>query len=125
MPSSLVRTFAASPEETFDAWLDPLVMHRWLFVTPVSEIVEIDLCPRAGGRFSIIEQLATGAIDHRGRFDALVRPRRLAFTLDDVTAVSIDLAPCTAGCELTLRATEALERWDAMLDRLAAVLRGD
>lgn len=120
----ITRAFEASVEETFNAWLDPVVMHRWLFATATSEIVEIDLCPHTGGTFSITELAGDRSIDHRGRFDLVIKPRHLSFTLDGEPPVTVDLAPRPAGCELTLvQPGSPLERWGAMLDRLAALLR--
>ncbi|MBA3458678.1 MAG: SRPBCC domain-containing protein [Deltaproteobacteria bacterium] len=119
-----MRAFEASVEETFNAWLDPRVMHRWLFVTAISEIVEIDLCPHTGGAFTITAMAGDRSIDHRGRFDLVVKPRHLAFTLDGEPPVTVDLSPREAGCELTLEQPgSSLDRWGAMLDRLAALLR--
>lgn len=119
----IARAFAASAEETFYAWLDPRVMHRWMFVTEASEIVEIDLHPHSGGAFSIIERRATRDIDHRGVFGAVVKPRHLTLVLEAACPVDVDLAPTRTGCALTLSYTgDPLANWRAMLDRLEVVL---
>jgi uncharacterized protein YndB with AHSA1/START domain len=121
MPA-IVRAFAASPEDLFEAWIDPQIMHQWLFVTPTSEIVEIDLAPRTGGTFSLIEQCADGMAERHGRFDAVIRPRRIAFTIEGEPPVDVVLASCGPGCRLTLHAADAMPRWDAMLDQLARII---
>lgn len=121
----LARPFAASAEETFNAWFDPRVMHRWMFQTHASEIVEIDLHPHAGGAFSIIERSAAGDIDHRGVFGAVVAPQHLTLVLEAACPVDVDIAAAGAGSRLTLTYTgDPLANWDAMLHRLDAVLRG-
>lgn len=120
----IARSFAASAEETFYAWLDPRVMHRWMFVTPTSEIVEIDLHPHTGGAFSIVERSGTRDIDHRGVFGAVVKPRHLTLVLETACPVDVDVVPADAGCTLVLSYTgDPLANWRTMLDRLDAVLR--
>lgn len=122
----IARPFEASAEETFYAWLDPLVMHRWLFVRPQTEIVEITMSPRAGGFFSIIEKDRTRHIDHRGRFEEMVKPCHLALSIEGDTPVSIDIAPRGTGCELVMQLDrDAVDSWSAMLVRLDSVLRGE
>ena len=121
----IARPYVASVEETFNAWLDPRVMHRWMFVTPTSEIVEIDLHPHSGGAFSIIERCASRDLDHRGVFGAVVKPRHLTLVLEAACPIAVDVAPHDVGCALTLTyAGEPLANWHAMLDRLDDVLRG-
>ncbi len=122
----IARPFATSAEETYWAWLDPLVMHRWLFVRPTSEIVEINMSPRAGGFFSIIERDNSHDIDHRGRFEEMVKPCHLALSIEGDGSVSIDIEPRGSGCELTMMVNrDAVETWTAMLARLDTVLRGE
>jgi uncharacterized protein YndB with AHSA1/START domain len=123
--TSIARSFVASVEETFNAWLDPRVMHRWMFVTPTSEIVEIDLHPHTGGAFSIIERCASRDIDHRGVFGAVVKPRHLTLALEAACPIDVDVAPAASGCTLTLSYSgDPRVSWRRMLDRLDAVLRG-
>jgi len=119
----IVRALTASPEAAFDAWLDPLVMHRWMASAPDHEIVAIDLAPRTGGDFIIVE--LAGQREHcvYGRFDAVVRPSHLELTLADASGVSVDIVPCTTGCEVrVVPRGGGRERWKRMLDRLVRVL---
>ncbi len=123
--TSIARTFVASVQDTFYAWLDPRVMHRWMFASGRSEIVEIDLHPHSGGAFSIIERCDDGDIDHRGVFGAVVKPRHLTLVLDAACPIDVDVAPAPSGSVLTLSYSgDPLVSWHAMLDRLDAVLRG-
>jgi uncharacterized protein YndB with AHSA1/START domain len=119
----IVCALTAPPEDAFDAWLDPIVMHRWMASEPDREIVMIDLRPRTGGDFTIVE--LAGEHEHRlcGRFDAVVRPSHLELTLTDASGVSVDIVPCIAGCEVRLVPRGRDQgRWTTMLDRLARLL---
>jgi uncharacterized protein YndB with AHSA1/START domain len=124
------RRFASAPEEVFDAWLDPALARRWLFVTPASELVDVEIGPRVGGRFRFLERGPRGEIDHFGRYLEIDRPRRLAFALEVPATypgegrVEVDVAPAAGGCELALAvAPAATERfWPPMLDALGGVL---
>jgi len=121
----IARTFAASTHETYNAWLDPRVMHRWMFLAGRSEIVEIDLQPHTGGSFSIIERCDDGDIDHHGVFGAVVKPQHLTLVLEAACPVDVDLVSVPEGCVLTLTYNgDPLANWRGMLDRLDAVLRG-
>ncbi len=120
----IVVALTAPPEAAFDAWLDPLVMHRWMQSEPDHEIIAIDLAPRSGGDFTIIER--EGDRDFRvcGRFDAVERSHHLELTLTDASGVSLDIVPSAAGCEVQLEPRGGRpDRWATMLDRLARLLR--
>ncbi|MEO7092619.1 MAG: SRPBCC domain-containing protein [Polyangiales bacterium] len=121
----IARTYLASVEEVFNSWLDPQVMHRWMFVTPTSEIVEIDLHPHTGGAFSIIERCASRDINHRGVFGTVVKPQHLTLRLEAECPIEVEVSRARTGSTLTLSYTgDPLANWRAMLDRLDAVLRG-
>jgi uncharacterized protein YndB with AHSA1/START domain len=105
----VARGYAASAERVFDAWLDPAQAGRWLFATPdgVMERVEID--PRVGGRFAIVERRGEASAYHGGVYLEIQRPRRLVFdfavdeALTDPSRISVDVTSLDdEGCELTL-----------------------
>jgi uncharacterized protein YndB with AHSA1/START domain len=120
----IVCALTAPPEVAFDAWLDPLMMHRWMQSEPDHEIVAIDLAPHSGGDFTIIERAGTRDVRVCGRFDAVERSHHLELTLTDTSGVSLDIVPCAAGCEIHLEPRGGKpDRWRMMLDRLATLLR--
>ena len=132
------RRFEETPEQVFDAWLDPDNAGRWLFATPTGEMVRVEIDARVGGRFSIVERRDGEDIAHTGQYIELSRPHRLVFDFavkkfsDEVTRVKLESAPQGTGCELTLTHegvyAEYAERtesgWRGILDGLAATLKG-
>lgn len=132
------RRFAASPEQVFDAWLDPARAGRWLFATPAGEMVQVEIDPRVGGRYTFVERRDGEDVAHSGEYLEIDRPRRLVFTLSvakygqHADRVTVEIIPVGAGCELTIShemsAANAafLERtergWGGILEGLAAAL---
>ncbi|HEX6930173.1 MAG TPA: SRPBCC family protein, partial [Gammaproteobacteria bacterium] len=106
----VTQNFNASPEQVFDAWLDPAMLERWMFGPDVrdEEIVRLSLDARAGGRFSFIVRRDGDEIDHVGEYLEIDRPRRLVFTWGiagvsvDESRVTIDITPRDGGSELSL-----------------------
>jgi uncharacterized protein YndB with AHSA1/START domain len=76
------QKFSASPEEIFDAWLDPETIGQWMFGPNVraEEVVKIENDPRVGGKFSFLVDRGGELLDHRGEYLEIERPRRLRFT---------------------------------------------
>ncbi len=77
----LQRTFAATPEEVFDAWTNPEVLTRWWAAQPTwtSPGCEVDL--RVGGRYALRmrdDDGKTYAVG--GEYREVDRPRRLVYT---------------------------------------------
>jgi uncharacterized protein YndB with AHSA1/START domain len=133
LPVRITSNFAATPEATFDAWLNPDIMRQWLFASPTNQILQVKTDPRVGGSFSILERNAGEEIDHFGEYLEIERPRRLRFTLEvpwhfpGVTRVSIDIAPTASGCVMEFIQTGVKRdvtegSWREMFTTLAAVL---
>lgn len=128
------RTLSATRERVFDAWIDPDVVGRWLFVGSGSDAPIVQIDPRPGGRFSILDRaVGRDDIDHFGEYEAIERPGHLAFTLEaprvfpGITRVAVDIAEVDGGCELTLTQTgvaaELIEgSWRRSLEALARVV---
>jgi uncharacterized protein YndB with AHSA1/START domain len=69
----------------------------------------IDIDPRVGGGFTIIEDRDGKDAEHYGVYREIARPRRLVFdfSIDKNTPgdpVTIEIRPLDAGCELTVSA---------------------
>ena len=132
------RTFDASPERVFDAWLDPERAGKWLFATPGGEMLQVEIDAKVGGHFLIVERRPDGDADHFGTYLEIDRPRRLSFLFTteryglEGDKVTIDIVPVGSGCELTLTqvmspqwveyAERAEAGWTMILESLAREL---
>ena len=134
----VTRSFRAPAETVFDSWLLEEEVGKWLFATPDGEMVRAGIEPHVGGRFEIVERRGGEEVLHTGRYEEMARPLRLAFTLQvpkyssNPEKVTIEIAPGTEGCELTLSqslskdapatAEQVGRGWSAILDALAGTL---
>jgi uncharacterized protein YndB with AHSA1/START domain len=133
---TLSRRFECSPEEVFDAWLDPGKVCRFLFATPGGEMTKVEINAIPAGRFLIVERRQGEAVEHVGEYTEILRPSRLAFTFvvpkysPVSTRVSIEIEPGKTGCELRLTnigvpqaiAAKCESGWSGILDKLAGVV---
>ncbi|HZP94335.1 MAG TPA: SRPBCC family protein [Burkholderiales bacterium] len=137
---SITRRLDASPEQVFDAWLDPDRTKSWLAAIDATgatgEVVRVNIDARVGGSFSLVERRDGEAIEHRGEYLEVDRPRLLVFTLSEgkdpahESRVIIEIAPRRSGCELSLahvevrpdRSTQTARGWVRTLDALAAAV---
>jgi uncharacterized protein YndB with AHSA1/START domain len=135
---ALSRHFAASPEAVFDAWLDPQGVGHWLFATPDGVMEKVEIDPRVGGGFTIVERRGGALAEHFGEYVEIDRPRRLAFDFwtsfsDERTQVTVTIAPDGEGSLLTLShqgvwadwEEKTRQGWTMILDGLAHALPWD
>ena len=131
----LSRHLPASPEQVYDAWLDPGHAGRWLFRTPDGILARSEIEARVGGRFRIDERRGGDVAEHHGEYVELDRPRRIAFNFwtslsDERTRITVTLAPEGDGTLLTLThegvwdgwEEKTRQGWTVILDRLAGAL---
>jgi uncharacterized protein YndB with AHSA1/START domain len=118
----VTRSFNASPERVFDAWLDPARAGKWLFATPDGEMVQVEIDAKVGGHFLIVERRPDGDADHFGTYLEIERPTRLVFLFTTERyglsgdRVTIEIIPTETGCELTL--TQVMSpQWVEYADR--------
>ena len=137
----VTRRFDASAERVYDAFLDPSKAGKFLFAAPTGQIVRCEIDARVGGTFTIVDCRDGEDVVHTGNYLALERPRRIVFTLlvekysSEESTVTIDIAPLTKGCEVTLThdvkssdpqtQARAEEGWTAILDVAAELLVDD
>lgn len=113
----LHRNFAFPPERVFDAWLDPAIACRFLFVSPTGQIVRTEIDPRQGGKFVIVRRDSGMDIEHVGEYLVIDRARRLVFTFGvprfsaQITTVTIDIEAAANGCRLTLTQEGVPQEW--------------
>jgi uncharacterized protein YndB with AHSA1/START domain len=105
--ASLSIVVRAEPAKVFDAWLDPAKAARFLAVGD-RLVGEIALDAREGGEFRIVMQGERDAIEHRGRYVLIERPRRLIFTWMSpgtdwrLSLVSLVFTPVEGGVRIDL-----------------------
>ncbi|MDQ3039355.1 MAG: SRPBCC domain-containing protein [Pseudomonadota bacterium] len=124
----LERSFDASCERVFDAWLHPATIGTWMFGSKVRDeyVVHLKADARVGGDFSFLVRRNGEEVDHIGTYLELQRPHRLVFTWairgesdDAPSEVAIDIVERDAGCELTL-VHSMNPKWAAYADRTRA-----
>jgi uncharacterized protein YndB with AHSA1/START domain len=127
----VTRNFDATPERVFDAWLNPEMAQRFLFVTPTGEMTRVDIDARVGGKFLIVRRTDGDDVEHVGEYLVIDRPRRLVFIFAvpkysaQFTQVSIDIMPSGEGCKLTLTHEGVLQEWaDRTQDGWNKILAG-
>ena len=124
--------YGASPEQVFDAFLDPKIVPRFLFATPKGEMVVCEIDPRVGGRFTLTERRPDmGGVAHVGEYLEIDRPRRLVFSFGvpqfdpGMTTVTIAIVPLAGGCDLTLTHEGVPPEWaEDSRDGWAKILAG-
>lgn len=134
------RTFAARPEEVFEALRDPELLERWAAPDEHrTETVEMDF--REGGSYRRRMRFPDGSVHLLcGEYLEIDPPRRLAYTyrwetIPDApdTVVEIDLRERDGETELRLvhagfdageTADEHRGGWQSCLDQLAGLLEG-
>lgn len=140
---TLTRTYAATPERLFDAWLDPAQVRRFLFATPDGEMTTVEIDARVGGDALIVERRGDKEALHRLRYEAIERPHRLVFLFkaciaggpvaDAWTRVTIAIEAEGGGARLTLThdgvwtdfEDKTREGWTMILASLARVMEHD
>jgi uncharacterized protein YndB with AHSA1/START domain len=133
-PLRLDRVIRATPAAVFEAWTNPEVMRRWMFVSDEGEIVRVDAVSVPGGAYSILEHNNGEDIDHYGRFLEVGPPSRLSFTLEvpkhfaENTRIDVTIEPTEEGSVLHFTQTgidpdKTREFWRTMLDDLARLLK--
>jgi uncharacterized protein YndB with AHSA1/START domain len=127
------RLLPSSPEDVFDAWLDPDSLKEWL--CPGSTTVPIaEIDARVGGRFRIVMRDEGVDHTHTGEYREITRPRRLVFswaspaTKGQTTLVTIELRGSGEQTELTLTHQQLPDKdsadkhrrgWESIMDKFA------
>ena len=124
----VARSFDASCERVFDAWLDPATIGMWMFGSNVreEEVLHLRTDPRVGGAFSFLVRRDGQEMDHIGHYLEIRRPHRLVFSWgirgasdDSPSEVAIDITARDGGCELVI-VHRMDAKWAAYADRTHA-----
>ena len=84
---NIEKTINASIEKTFDAWLNPKMLSKFMRGMPDMSETEVEIDAREGGRFTFVMCLGDEKIPHTGRFLEISRPDRLVFTWESQYSV--------------------------------------
>lgn len=138
-PATVVvrRTIAATAEELFDAWLDPVAVGLWMRPSAIRR-TEAKIDPRVGGRYEIQMHSDTEDYPHSGEYRVIDRPRRLVFTWISrgtegrETLVTVDFLPMAQRTEVVVtheRLPDAAREshtngWTSGIERLEGFMLG-
>lgn len=107
--AKVTHRFKASPEQVYDAFIDPakvrLWQRAWLQQAGLEgELTACEIDPVVGGKFLFADMRDTGEARHWGTYKTLDRPTRIAFTWitdpseeADPSLVTIIIAPEPGG----------------------------
>jgi uncharacterized protein YndB with AHSA1/START domain len=117
------RHLNVAPERVFNAWLDADTIRQW-FGPGLGEMTRVDVDPRVGGTFWLVQRRGEQDAVHTGEYLELDRPRRLVFTWrtppsDEQSRVVIEVAPAPGGSDVTVT-HEMSSQWAEFKDRAAA-----
>lgn len=127
------RLIAATIDDVFTAWTNPVAMARWLAPSGTAE-VEADV--RVGGSFRVVMIDDQSRIEHTGEYLDIVPPRRLSFTWNSPytgplpSIVTVTLTPEGDGTRVVLSheglpadtAPGHQDGWDTIVQRLTDLL---
>ena len=131
------RTFAASPQQVFDAWTDPAQFAVW-FGTKGTLVTDVVMDVRVGGEWAAMMIIGTDStIAWSGTFVELDPPLRLVLTLQDRPGpehevCTVELSAVDDGTQMLFTQVgghmdeagyaRAKEGWEAFFSDLAALL---
>ena len=129
--------FAASPEQVYNAWLNPDLIRKW-FGPGLGQTEPVEVDARVGGSFRIVQIRDGQPVGHSGEYLNLERPTHLAFTWatdddDGYSTVSITIEPASDGSSVRLvHAVDAQWReyedriryaWTSMMNEMDTITR--
>lgn len=131
---SLERTFAASPEELWDAWTDPRLYAKWLNPAPGLDLVIHEYDVRPGGKVRFDMPQPDGSKNpQEGMFHTLEPHKRLVTGSEDRSfLLTVEFLPQGPKTRMTVRAQgvpadfhePARKGWGAGFDKLERLLAG-
>jgi uncharacterized protein YndB with AHSA1/START domain len=129
------RTIKATPEQVYNAWLDPAMIAKYMTMGPNMVARDARSDPRVGGRFRFV-MVGEKEAPHEGTYLALTPYSRIAFTWESPwsapgSQVDITLKPVAGGTEVVLTHVKFMSEesrdnhnkgWTGILERLGTML---
>lgn len=127
------RTIKASPEQLYNAWIDPVIMRQFMAGASQMTVSEARSDPRLGGAFFVM-MVGEKEVPHSGVYKALEPFSRLVFTWESPyspgdSEVEVQFNSVAGGTEVVLRQVKFLSEsardghfggWTAILGKLDA-----
>lgn len=127
------RVIKASPEAVYGAWLDPVMMTRFMSPGPDMHVREARADARVGGRFHVM-MVGDKDFPHEGTYKVLNPHSQIVFTWEAPwsapdTEVTLDFVKVEGGTEVVLTHVRFLSEesrdnhaqgWTGILGKLAA-----
>ena len=136
-PTSITvrRTIDCTPEEAYDAWVVPEIVHQW---NPPAEGATYEFDVRVGGRFRFVFVHEGQEYPHTGEYKVLDRPNKIVHTWKSIatnnqdTLITIEFYSKDGKTEVVLTHTDAPEAslkdhtagWNMILEMLGTWLDG-
>lgn len=105
----LKKTFLASAETIYDAWLDPSAIKEFMRPADVITIPDPKVDAKVGGAFLFDMHAGESILPHKGEYIILERPKKIQFTWNSMNTdnqdsiVTITISSLGEdSCELTL-----------------------
>ncbi len=76
---TLHHLFSVTPQEVFDAWLDPESLREWMCPGALT-VGDVQVDARVGGAFRLVMRGQAGELVHTGEYREICPPERLKFT---------------------------------------------
>lgn len=121
--AQITRQFNASPERVFDAWLNPEMISKWLFASPISDVAAkvVKNDARVGGKWLIRDRRHGEDYEGDGEYLEIDRPRRLVFTFrmlqfsPTIDRIIVEIEPQEKGCQVTVTQEITVPHDDSMM----------
>jgi uncharacterized protein YndB with AHSA1/START domain len=128
------RTIKASPEQLYQAWLDPATMAKFMAGGDSQKVIEARSDATVGGGFLVVMKAET-ELPHKGIYKVLTPHSRMVFTWESPyspadSEVELLFKPVAGGTEITLNQVKFLNEglrdghiggWTKILSRLDAL----
>lgn len=105
---SVTHTINAPIEFVFNAWLDPVIMAKFMMPAPDMSVSNVSTEPVIGGGFALTMNTAeNNSIDHKGEYLEIDRHSKLVFTWlspmsIDGSTVTLNLSEVEGGTHIEL-----------------------
>ncbi|MEK3884270.1 SRPBCC domain-containing protein [Paenibacillus sp. PL2-23] len=101
----MVREFKVPAEKLFDAWINPVMMRKWLMTMDATNKSAVS-DPRVGGEWEIVDE--RDGVEYRaiGRYVTVERPTKLVFTFQmpqfsqNEDTIIVEIKPTEEGCKM-------------------------